>query len=827
MKKFTVILLVMLLCVSFAFAKTEDIDFQFSERIENQTRPGETRVFEPTIYSTFEGANALEGWETGDTRFVDPGEIESEYWKLINNVTIAYPDTPNFTWFPGDLSYGTNGGYESGRLLYLQSPSITLPASPAPLTFKFKQALEILGGGTIGGVTYDGWDGWNVRISTDGGTSWSVITPTSPVYNSVNMYGFGYNGDSPLPMPGWGGLVSDLTNPTLDANGWVTATFNLTAYANQTVLIRWVLGTDPAFDTVTPPPDGNPSLFGVVVIDININGTAYNFTSATDFQGFSVGHIVQSFPDLWQVRTNFQYASSPTSVITCGEPDANGVWSYLPEMDNYIVTPWITLPSDGAIMVDFKYTNFPASQAGSDTNWDGIAFDVYHDLDGTYRWYGMGDPYVFNTRRQFYSNSDNVVDGEMDYLCNPNGEYGWTNLMNKTLTLLAGRQVKFRVVMLSQMFPTVPNRAIKIDDLTIFFEQHLNPPSNLTADIVNDEVVLNWVNPVTANATLQNIIVESKPDAGANYTVVATITDPSLTTYTHANPQIGEPIKYRLRATYDLGATVEGSNEVLVIIPSATQRMLIFDNGIASALAPASSGLFANRVDISLLPPNWDSFWVKYIQVYINESGGSVSNVRLWRESDGMPGAQAVSQNSGLQSLPAGWYIISIPVSNSSHFERESFYVGFHAAQSGSPKIGISEVEGATVAWSSNTLGTTWAPYTSGNFMIRALVEVDISDADIIQPEPNVLYARNYPNPFNPETTIHFNIPTKGKTTVEVFNIKGQLVKTLLNDSVNAGEHRVTWSGLDNNGASVTSGVYFYRVQTESDSLVNKMILLK
>jgi flagellar hook assembly protein FlgD len=89
------------------------------------------------------------------------------------------------------------------------------------------------------------------------------------------------------------------------------------------------------------------------------------------------------------------------------------------------------------------------------------------------------------------------------------------------------------------------------------------------------------------------------------------------------------------------------------------------------------------------------------------------------------------------------------------------------------------------------------------------------------------LTARNYPNPFNPETQILFNMPKKGNVSIQVFNIKGQLVKNLLNEERNAGQNTVRWNGQDNNGRAVSSGVYFYRVQAENQTVINKMLLMK
>jgi hypothetical protein len=85
----------------------------------------------------------------------------------------------------------------------------------------------------------------------------------------------------------------------------------------------------------------------------------------------------------------------------------------------------------------------------------------------------------------------------------------------------------------------------------------------------------------------------------------------------------------------------------------------------------------------------------------------------------------------------------------------------------------------------------------------------------------------NYPNPFNPVTTIKFTLPTEGKVRLEIFNIRGQRVKTLTNDFYHRGQHSVYWNGTNDIGQNVSSGIYFYRLQSEKYNAVQKMILMK
>ena len=87
--------------------------------------------------------------------------------------------------------------------------------------------------------------------------------------------------------------------------------------------------------------------------------------------------------------------------------------------------------------------------------------------------------------------------------------------------------------------------------------------------------------------------------------------------------------------------------------------------------------------------------------------------------------------------------------------------------------------------------------------------------------------AQNYPNPFNPETTIAFTLATVGKVKINIYNVLGQKVRTLLDENRAAGVHRIQWDGTGENGVKVASGVYLYRITAGDFVSQRKMILLK
>ncbi len=86
---------------------------------------------------------------------------------------------------------------------------------------------------------------------------------------------------------------------------------------------------------------------------------------------------------------------------------------------------------------------------------------------------------------------------------------------------------------------------------------------------------------------------------------------------------------------------------------------------------------------------------------------------------------------------------------------------------------------------------------------------------------------QNFPNPFNPETTIHFTVPKTSRVSVRVYNMLGQEIALLADAQYAAGRHTLKWDGRNNKGTAVQSGVYIYQLETSGLVLSKKMILLK
>ena len=132
----------------------------------------------------------------------------------------------------------------------------------------------------------------------------------------------------------------------------------------------------------------------------------------------------------------------------------------------------------------------------------------------------------------------------------------------------------------------------------------------------------------------------------------------------------------------------------------------------------------------------------------------------------------------------------------------------------------------ALVITHTNTMGTTPLIMYAFDPQRQSTGIADDDDVDNILPDRFVL-EQNHPNPFNPATVIDYSLPHKADVTLEIYNLLGQKVKTLISDNQPAGSHSVAWDGTDEAGYPVASGIYFYQLKADGYTRSKKMLLLK
>jgi len=160
------------------------------------------------------------------------------------------------SWWCGDSELG---GYDNRWLQYLQTPLLDLSGTEnARLEYKGYWAIEDPAGATS---PWDGWDGCNVWLSTDGGENYSVIEPEFPEYNCQHLWSFGH------PEEGWN-MGENIAGWGGESDGWVDVAFDLSGFTSHTssgVILRWAFASDLAYCT-----EDDPSLYGFFVDNIKV-----------------------------------------------------------------------------------------------------------------------------------------------------------------------------------------------------------------------------------------------------------------------------------------------------------------------------------------------------------------------------------------------------------------------------------------------------------------------------------------------------------------------------------------------------------------------------
>ncbi|MDP3113915.1 MAG: T9SS type A sorting domain-containing protein, partial [Candidatus Cloacimonadaceae bacterium] len=273
---------------------------------------------------------------------------------------------------------------------------------------------------------------------------------------------------------------------------------------------------------------------------------------------------------------------------------------------------------------------------------------------------------------------------------------------------------------------------------------------------------------------------------------------------------------YYVTALYGTNESLP-SNVISVFVMPAMHTELFHDDGTAeqgfnvgSSRQMAVKHMYNGQVT------------VKYAKIFVHTVGTAGIIVRVYENDgvDGMPGMQLAQYQYPAASVVSGWNYVTMPAGIV--VPDGQFYLAIMETTNASA-IGLDT---SSNGYSYKRLVNVWEPVTNGEIMLRAIVEPGVSNDDDIIPV-YTLNASNYPNPFNPETTIAFSVPTNGKTDIKVYNLKGQLVRNLMSGELTAGNHNVVWNGKDDRGNGVSSGLYFYRVTNNSQTITRKMLLAK
>lgn len=434
MKKFVFILAMVLLVAVLSAGTSRAVAVPNSGNSNPPSHPSRE------VFYTEDFETGAAGWTHYD------GAIPENMWHIHNN-----GDAQGDVWWMGD--HDGNGGYHNHQYLVLDTGNIPISTGNSTLTFKMRHGLEAPG---VSG-DYDGWDSFNIRISTNSGVTYSVIPDTtailSPVYDFNNSYAFGSEHGEGLGIPGWGGMRTAWTLVTVDLSQYLVA-------GAATVRIRFAFASDPAYNT-----DDDPTMFGVMVDDIALAGYSNN---GIEDGVMDYGSLVPTAGDFWHLATDAS-APSPTHVMS----SVNGTGTYAPMMLNYLESPEITLPAAATqIIADFQLKG-TFTDPGVFPDVDYFGWEVYHAGE----WHYMSNPY------------DDPEGSNYVYSSAPDA---WASMvlsytLDGDITAFAGDPVRFRWYFQSN--DSASGTPLQIDDFQIFSVTAAPAPPNLVFP-VNGQVGL-------------------------------------------------------------------------------------------------------------------------------------------------------------------------------------------------------------------------------------------------------------------------------------------------------------------------------------------------
>jgi hypothetical protein len=218
-----------------------------------------------------------------------------------------------------------------------------------------------------------------------------------------------------------------------------------------------------------------------------------------------------------------------------------------------------------------------------------------------------------------------------------------------------------------------------------------------------------------------------------------------------------------------------------------------------------SQGSPGDTVEISLLVQGFVD--VAGIEIHLEYPGGNIDFIEL---NSGVISDYTLNSPAG--EIHLVWEDIENPVTLPTN--SELFSISFEILPGTTEDVPV----GFTTAYVVNSFGTDFAVYSSDALI--NLIPLSIEDSFLLPDKMNV--HQNYPNPFNARTLIKFDLPVSSRVKIEIFDLLGRKIETLLDGRFEAGYHDVSW-----NAENYPSGLYFYIMQAEDYSKACKMLLLK
>ena len=720
------------------------------------------------------------------------------------------------SWWSGD---SVIGGYDNHWLQYLISPSIDLSGATNPvLTYMLNYCVEDTAGAASSTAgEYDGWDGCNVWISIDGGNNWTVVTPTTPAYTCQSMYSFGFEWLMGAGIPGWGGTTG----------GWVDVEMDLTRWAgSDDVKIRFAFCSDPAWCTAD-----DPSLFGMIVDDISIDDGTTNYlendADGTAFPDeFTLGGGEAS-GDWWIVDDATSH--SPSHCATC-------VIENHYNLSNAIESPWISIPEGYTTYFTFwlwcEMWDWDGNEDGFledyymfEISQDGVVWD--YQILGFYDYGDAGRPGA-------------AAVGWEEYL--PGMAFNGNISMD--LSSLAGEDIKFRFrVTTDDNDDGGVGDGFHFDDFTVWSTNMLNHDVGAANMIIPFPTSLSN-GTIDGTVDLHNYGLQDQPSVAAfvrkDFTDIIPLapwssipSDTFLTwDFSFDVTEIGDYwIDSYTALPGDENTTNDTTAANYIDVTPEHEYELGYDN---RGMTDPSGSVYYWEFDpgtgamAKFTPSEHDIpdevFDVEYAKIQFDAIGDFTFHIFDAGVTPDVPGAEITSFTESVTvfEIAPNWKTVDISGVPEMVNRTEPFWIWVESNDPNQAKI-----MGDDLVWGGGHFytydGSIVQESTLYEFFIRVVGTGGLSVGDQITLTPDKYeLAQNFPNPFNPETSISFSLAKSGHTTLRVYNMLGEEVAELVDGNLTAGIKNYSFDA-----SSLSSGIYFYRLESGDFQVTKKMVLMK
>lgn len=214
------------------------------------------------------------------------------------------------------------------------------------------------------------------------------------------------------------------------------------------------------------------------------------------------------------------------------------------------------------------------------------------------------------------------------------------------------------------------------------------------------------------------------------------------------------------------------------------------------------------------------------ISYYLLSDNSGTFHAAILENSNGSPGNDLMNQKTvSFPVLPDGDFV-TVDVSSENIIVDGDFFIALYQTAASNPAVFLSEaINGRAfgfnaVNWSAEAMSLLFQA------TLKLVNSVPSTPSEQYNLPGSFALHPNYPNPFNPYTVIKFDVPKATHIAIKIFNPLGQIVKTLVDQQVAPGYHRITWDGSDQQGILLSSGVYLVQMKTRDYQKIQKITLL-